>query len=231
MKRIMLTAVVFALVAVTSRGEDADARKIIEAAIKATGGSNKMPAVTWKGKGKFYGMGEGIDYSGTWSTQLPDKFRMDIENAFTIVVNGDKGWVNSEAMSKEQLAEQKENLYVNRVTKLHVLSDKAYTLKSLGDSKVGDKSAAGVKVSHKDHGDVGLYFDKESKLLVKFENTVKEMGNEMKKETVITDWLTVGDTKVPSKVTIKRDGKLYVEGEMSDYKVMEKHPEGTFEKP
>src|SRR5262245_37051351 len=65
MKRVMLTAVVFAAVAVNSRGEDADARKIVDAAVKATGSGGKNKAVSWTGKGKFYGMGEGIDYTGT----------------------------------------------------------------------------------------------------------------------------------------------------------------------
>lgn len=231
MVRFTLALVALALIVLPTRGDDADARKILEAALKATGSGGKNNAITWTGKGKFYGMGEGVDYSGTWSTQLPDKFKMEINNVFTIVINGDKGWFGGEEMPKEQLAEQKESMYVNWIMTLSPLADKAFTLKAIGESKVGDKAAVGVKISHKDHRDVNFYFDKESNLLVKIEQTVKEMGNESKQETVINDWIKVGDMKVASKMTIKRDGKIFVEGEMSDYKVMEKHPEGTFEKP
>jgi outer membrane lipoprotein-sorting protein len=231
MNRFTLALVALALVVVSTRGEDADARKIVDAALKATGANGKMPAVSWKGKGKFYGMGDGIDYTGTWSTHMPDKFRMEIENAFVIVVNGDKGWFGGEEMGKDQLAEQKESMYASWVLGLHPLSDKAFTLKAIGEDKVGDKAVVGVKVSHKDRRDVSRFFDKDSHLVVKIEQMVKEMGNEMKQETVINEWAKVGDVKVPGKMTIKRDGKLYVEGEMSDYQATEKHPEKTFEKP
>jgi hypothetical protein len=220
-----------ALIAIPARADEAEARKIVEAGIKAKGGAGKKHAVTWKGKGKFYGMGNAIDYTGTWSLHLPGKKRMEIDNFITIVVNGDMGWFGDQEMNKDQLAEQKEDMYADWVMELYPLKEKGFTLATLGESKVGDKPVIGVKVSHEGRRDINLYFDKSSHLLAKMEHTMKEMGKESKFEAIITDWAEVGGIKVPSKMTIKRDGELYVDGEMTDYTMLDKLPDKTFEKP
>ena len=237
MHRLILPALLVGLIGIPARADDAEARKVVDAAIKAVGGDGKKMAVTWKGKGKFYGDGAAQDYTGIWYIHSPDKFRMDIENVFSIVVNGDKGWIsaggNAMEMTKEQLAEQREEMHANWVASLYPLKDKAFTLALIGESKLDDKPVVGVKVSSKGKRDVSLYFDKESHLLVKSEHVVKDqqVGNEVTQESVVNDWAKVGDRKVAGKMTTKRDGKLYVEGEMSDYKVADKHPDGTFDKP
>src|SRR5262245_11353902 len=88
---------------------DDDAMKIVDKAIKAIGRTDKdkITAVSWKGKGTYYGMGNELAYTGNWATQYPDKSRMEIENAFIIVFNGDKGWVSAGGnvmdMTKEQV--------------------------------------------------------------------------------------------------------------------------------
>lgn len=233
MNRLLLVCLSLALIGGMARADDAaDARKIVEAGLKAAGGAKgRKPAIAWSGSGKFYGMGAAIDYTGTWSLQLPDKKRMEIQNAFTLVVNGDKGWVNDQEMTKEQLAEQKEDMYADWVMQLDPLLKEGFTLSPLGESKVGDKPVVGVKVSHKGHHDINLYFDKSTHLLAKMEHRMKAMGTEAKFESIITAWATVDGIKVPSKMTIKRDGELYVDGEMTDYKMLDKLPDKTFEKP
>jgi hypothetical protein len=99
---------------------------------------------------------------------------------------------------------------------------------------VADKPAVGVKVSHKDHQDVNLYFDKDSGLLVKMEHKTKaqEEGNkEVTQEDIYSDYQDIGGAKIPMKLTILRDGKKYVEGEASEVKAVDKHDEKTFAKP
>jgi outer membrane lipoprotein-sorting protein len=214
--------------------DDAEARKVVDKALQAMGNpSGKMSGVTWKGKGTFYGMGDGVPYTGTWSVQPPDKFRMDIENAFVIIVNGDKGWINGQEMTKDQLNEQLEGVHSNWVSQIYPLKEKAFTLTLIGESKVDDKPALGVKVAHKGRRDVTLYFDKESGLPVKIEHMVKDdqTGSEVKQESIVKEWTTVDGMKVPSKMDIKRDGKKFVDGEMTEYKLSEKLPDETFAKP
>src|SRR5262245_16514322 len=101
MRRLLCVAVSLTLAAGSARADDkADAKAVVDKGIKAAGGEDnlaKFKARTFKGKGKFYGMGEGIDYTGDWSVQRPDKMRMQIDVAvgdmkFTMirVMNGEK---------------------------------------------------------------------------------------------------------------------------------------------
>jgi len=236
MKR-MLSLATLVLIAPVVLGDDAsDARKIIDKAIKASGRGDKVQAMTMNGKGIFCGMGGEIPYTGQWAKHLPDKMRMTIQDVFTLVVNGDKGWMGMSGsameMSKEQLAEQKEALYAEWIEELVPLRGEGFTLAAAGETKVNDKPAVGVKVSHAGHRDVTLYFDKDTGLLAKVEQTVKdESGKELKQESVIKEYVKVGDMKVPSKVLITRDGMKYIDGEMSDFKFSDSLPESTFEKP
>jgi hypothetical protein len=104
----------------------------------------------------------------------------------------------------------------------------------LPEAKVGDRAAVGVKVSSAGHRDVDLYFDKMSGLLVKSETRVKaeEMdGKEVSQETVFTEFKEIDGAKVATKFVIKRDGKPYVEAELTDLKPAAKLDDKLFAKP
>jgi hypothetical protein len=224
------------------RADDADLRAVIDKALKAAGGEEKLAKFksrTWVAKGTYYGMGDGIQYSANYALALPDKFRFEVEGGFmTVVVDGDKGWTQSmdetRQMNKDELAQQKEELHAFIVSTLTPLKGGDYKLSSLGETKIGDKPAIGIKVSHKDHQDVNLYFDKTSGLLVKSERKVKaqEEGNkEVSQEETYEDYKDIEGAKIPMKITILRDGKKYVEGENSEVKAVDKHDDKTFAKP
>jgi hypothetical protein len=236
MKRVLPLAVVL-LIAPMALGDDAaDARKIVDRAIKEAGKGDKTHAITMSGKGTFYGFGDGVPYTGEWASQLPEKKRVEIKDAFIFVVDGDKGWTNASGttmeMTKEQLDEEKENMYAEWVQQLVPLKNEGFTLKTVGETKVDDKPAIGVKVSHQGHRDLTLYFDKDNGLLVRFDQTVKdEQGKTLSQVLVIKEYVKVGDVKMPSKMVITRDGKKYVEGEMSDIKLSDRLPDSTFAKP
>jgi hypothetical protein len=210
-------------------------------AIKALGGAeqiNKNKGFTWNEKGTYYGMGAGIPYTGTYSMQVPDKFRMDIAGAFVIVFAGDKGWIsrNNETreMTKDELAEHQEESYARQVGNLVTLGDKAFTLTATGESKVGDRPALGIKVAHEGHRDINLFFDKETSLLVKSDYSVKppeQGGKEVNQEVFFGDYKEVDGAKYPMKITIKRDGKIYVDAELSDFKAKSKLDDSAFAKP
>lgn len=237
---VVSTAPVFA-------DEQADLRALIEKGIKARGDADKLArnkAQQWKGKGKFHGLGEAIDFSGEWAVQLPGQTRNRLEMDFNgakfervSVVNGDKGWIklngNLEEMDKDQLTEEKAQAHVGLVASLLPLRDKSFQLASLGEAKVGDRPAVGVRVSQKNQRDVSLFFDKETGLLLKSETRVKDpqSGQEATQELLYGDYRAVDDVKHPMKVTIKRDGKPFVEVEWTDFKAQEKLDDGTFAKP
>jgi hypothetical protein len=226
------------------RADDtATARAVIDKAIKAAGGEEKLAKFknhTWKNKGTWYGLGDGVPYTASYAVAWPDKFRFEVEGGFmTYVIDGDKGWVQAmggetHEFTKDEMADQKEVLHASRVFTLLPLKDKAYKLSLLDETKVADKPAIGVKVSHKDYKDVLLYFDKDTGLLVKSENKVKvpEEGNkEVNQETLYSDYQDVEGAKMAMKITHLRDGKKYAEGENFDIKIVDKHDDKTFAKP
>lgn len=227
--------------------EQADLRALIEKGIKARGDADKLArnkALTWKGKGKFHGLGEAIDFTGDWAVQHPGQTRNRLEMDFNgakfervSVVNGDKGWIklngNLEEMDKDQFAEEKAQAHVGMVAALLALRDKSYQLAPLGEAKVADRPAVGVRVSQKDQRDVSLFLDKETGLLLKSESRVKDpqSGQEATQEMLYSDYRVVDGVKHAMKVTIKRDGKAFVEVEWTDFKAQEKLDDGTFAKP
>jgi hypothetical protein len=246
--RHAVLAVGFALVVTGSvRADDAaDARALVEKAIKAQGGQDKLEKFTGhttKFKGTFHGMGQKLPMVGEVSTQGNDKIRVDIEveaggMKFRIVnvIAGDKGWnkIGEETMEldKDQIAEAKEQAHAGWVQSLYPLKDKQFTLATVGEIKVDDRPALGVKVTSKGHRDVDLYFDKETGLLVKSVTQVKDDGGqEVTEETFPSEYKEVQGTKQPMKFLVKRDGKLYIEGEASEVQLSEKLDASLFAKP
>jgi hypothetical protein len=231
------------LLAAPARADDAaDVKAIVDKAIKAHGGEEKLSKIkaeTFTAKGTYYGMGDGLPFTGHFAVQWPGRFRMEIEGAFILVVDGDNGWTKSGTgdvaeMNKDEMAFQKESLYAQGVERLLVLKEKDFTFAPLEAIKVDGKATVGVKVSRKGHEDIKLYFDKETNLLVKVERRVKasEQGyKEVNQETFFKDWKDVDGIKVVQKVVDKRDGKLYVEEEVSDVKYLEKVEPKLFSKP
>jgi outer membrane lipoprotein-sorting protein len=214
----------------------ADARAVIDKAIKAIGGEEKLaktPASTWSEKGTYYGMGDGMPYTGKYAVQWPNQFRMEIEGVFTIVLNGDQAWMNGQDMEKEQIGEHKEGHYTGWVSTLLPLKDPAFKLTLLPETKVDNKSAVGVKVSRQGHRDVNLFFDKETGLLVKTATRAKaeeQGGKEVNQETYYQNYKEADGVKTPMKIVVKRDDKPYVEAEISDLKRSPKLDDKLFSK-
>ena len=112
------------------------------------------------------------------------------------------------------------------------LKGKAFRLAPLGEVNIDKRPARGVWVSSKGHRDVNLYFDKETGLLVKTETRVKDDNDqEVTEETFLGDYKEVQGTKQATKLTVKRDGELYLESEVTDYRLAEKLDDRVFAKP
>jgi hypothetical protein len=237
----MLSVILFLGFSAGMRADDA--RAIVDKAIKAAGGEEtlaKNKAMTWTERGMFYGMGEGRPYTGTYAVQWPNQFRMEIKDYLIIVLDGDKGWMknvnggDATELEGDMLAEQKESHYAGWVTSLTPVKSEGFELTSLGDSKVGDREVSGVKVSHKGHGDVNLFFDKSTGLLIKSSFRAKDLqqgGKEVTQEVFMSDYKDVDGMQVPMKVEIKRDGKKFVQAVNLDVKVLPQLDSATFAKP
>jgi hypothetical protein len=247
MRHVFPIAVVVCL-ALAVRGasgadDAADAQAVIDQAVTAMGGADnlaKYKAATWKETGTYYGMGDGIPFTGMYSVQLPKQMRMEIKDVFTIVINGDEGWTKDMSgevkdMPKEQLEEHRESNYSSHlIHDLSVLKDKAYHVSAPKADKVSDRPAVTITVSHKGHRDITLTFDKETHLLIKSTRVAKsvEQGNQdTKQEALLSEYKEVQGVKMPTKIVIQRDGKPYVEATAEDIKLLEKLDDQTFAKP
>ena len=216
-----------------------DPRAIIDKAIEASGGSTnlaKHKSASWKDKGTYYGMGDGQPYTGSSAIEFPDRFRMEVDDVFMIVFDKDKGWVKSQAgvtdMTAEQLQVQIRNFRGGWIASLLPLADKGFELKSLGAVKVKDRETSAVQVSRKDYPEVKLYFDKMNHLLAKseFRTTDFDLKKEVLMEYYYSDHRAVDGAKVPHRIDIHREGKIFVEGEMFDVRTGANDPK-AFARP
>jgi hypothetical protein len=226
----------------TVQAEEKDeARAIVAKAIHALGGEAKVEktrAATFREKGTYHGMGDGLPFTGKYAVQFPSQFRMEIEGVFTVVLDGDKGWVNSggetKALDKKQFDVQLHNHHAGWIASLLPLKDREFKLAVIDGVKVDDKPTVGVKVTRPHYPEVKLYFDKASNLLVKSEYRTKSEELEFKDVTMemfFRDYKDFDGVKGPTKLLMLRDGKKYVEAEVMDYKAEGKLDAKVFAKP
>jgi hypothetical protein len=245
----ILPALALSLCVSTVRADDqAEMKALVTKALMAHGGAenlSKYTASTMRRTGKITIMGLSIDITMTVSLQEPDRFRsegqVDISGEkLTIlqVVNGDKGWFvldgKSMESTREQLEQGREALINSRLSRLTPLFDKAYTLSPLGEIKIDDKPAVGIRAERKDFVGANLYFDKQSGLLVKSEMQTTDPGNPSQKinaETFYSDYRKIEGVLVAHKVVAKVDGKTYLETEASNVHLTTKLDDNLFAKP
>jgi hypothetical protein len=258
MLRIMGVSCVLTLVFAVPRparaDDEADMRAVIAKAVQAHGGAeslNKYRAVRMKFKGQRDYRGEAVAFTGDSAFQLPDRLRVEVDTAalgkkhrIVQVLNGDKGWVSlngkTQNMDEELLAQIREQLYTDEVTRLTPLNNKAFRLTPLGEKKVAGRAAVGVRVEHKGRRPISLYFDKANGLLLKSETRVRsearaaklgERNSEVTQETYYEDYRKVNGMQVAHKTRVQRDGQPFLEAEATEVQVAAKLPEGTFAKP
>lgn len=237
-----------------ARADDqAELKTLIDKAIAAHGGKDnitKHKAATWKAKGKVEIMG-GVEFTGDWYS-LKDKFRFNMDMTvmgmalkITQVLNGDKGWtkvsvggnvVQEMELTKEMVDEGKEEVYASRIQSLEAFAENKPELKvdTIGEMNVQGKPCLGVRVTSKGHRDVNLYIDKETHLVVKAEHQVKDFqegGKEYNQEYFMSEFKDNDGVKAPSKMIVHRDGKPYLEIEMTEFKHVDSLDDSLFEKP
>jgi hypothetical protein len=234
-------------------GDPAAARALIDKAIQAQGGADKLArfhSAVLKGNGTYYGgsnEGKGIEFTGVWTAQGSDKMRMHLtlktaaaDLSRITVVNGAKGWTKfgkdpASPMPKDELAEERERTYATWVATLVPLKDKAFELKPAAEAKVGGRAAQGVRVSRKGHRDITLYFDKDSGLLVKSEMMIKKVDDgsnaKLQQEVFYSDYKDFGGARWPSRVRILQGGKRFVEVNFTEAQAKEKLDDKVFAEP
>jgi hypothetical protein len=250
MKRFLDAALVMVLVTFLGnlvRAEDKDPMPVLDKAIKALGGEDKLKkvvAASWKGKLTLLINGSSNDMTTQSTVQGLDHYRSEFEGEFggnpvkgVTVLNGDKGWRrfgdNKSDMDEEAVASEKRQIYLQVIPSLILpLKGKGFKLEAVADQKVGEKSAAGVKATGTDGKDFTIYFDKENGLPVKLvAKVVGWQGDEFTQETVYSDYKDFDGIRRATKSDSKRDGEDFIKYEVTEFKVLSKVDPKTFAEP
>lgn len=249
MKRSLGAAFIAVFVAATgtARADEKEAMAVIDKAITAMGGQEKLAKaemISWKTQGKM----TFNDNTNDVKTQVTFKglthFRSEMDGEFNgnafkgvTVLASDKGWrkfgENLNEMEGDALANQKRTVYLQVIpVTLVPLKGKGFKVESAADEKVGDKPAAVVKVTGPDGKDFKLFFDKESGLPVKLTATVAGFqGNEFNQETTFSAYKDFDGIKKATKIESKRNDQRYIEQEITDFKVLDKVEADAFAEP
>jgi hypothetical protein len=229
------------------RAADDEVAKIIDKAIKAhmpKGVDKKNKGLRSKAKGTLHIGGMDLDFTQEVASQSPDKFKDVLVFTAggqtitrTLVYNGKEAWIRygdkDLEVTKEILAEVKEAVSSQAMVEGIFSKDKELKFSVIGEVKVKDKPAVGLKVSKKGTKDINVYFDKKTGLIVKTESRRRDdtSGEEVTEERIITEYQDADGRKTAKKLEILRDGKPFMEAEVTEVKILEKVDDNEFTKP
>jgi hypothetical protein len=227
--------------------DDKAVKEILDKAIKALGGEEKLKTAgkaMWKGKGVISFGGTDNNFTSTATVNGLDQYRSEFEGEFmgnqikgVTVLNGDKGWRKfadmGMEMDKDAVANEKRSVYLLVVpATLLPLREKGFKVQATGEEKVGDKPAVGLKITGPDGKDFQLYLDKESGLPVRqVAKVMGFMGDEFTQDTTFSNYKDFGGIKKATKIVNKRDGEKFLEQEITEFKPLDKVDPKTFGEP
>src|SRR5262245_43047926 len=158
-----------------ARAADESPRAIIERAIEAHGGQERLEKLKTDRvslKGTMLVNDNKAEFTAETTVNMPSQFRNVVELKFDTstrkvvqILNGDKAIVTVDGRPVDNIpassvAEMREILRLERATRLTaLLSDKSFELAALGEGKVKERPVVGVKVGSKNYADLKMYFD------------------------------------------------------------------------
>lgn len=201
-------------------------RDRLEKALAAAGGRHRLESLkaqTWTSKTTMAGDdGSDVVIARHW-VRWPDRYKVEVEGAYTMALVENSGWMrNADGVSilpKERVADLAEDLYASHVRTLLPLSDKGFVLAPLPSIDVEGRRAWGLKVTHKGHREVRLYFDQESSKVAKTITRSRSSDDPERFDTLETIHVDVGEVdgiSVVRKSRVYRNGKLLLEVESSN---------------
>ena len=223
-----------------------DALPILDKAIKALGGEEKLikaTALKWSADGKLTIEGNDNDFSIRYTTQGIDHVRSEFDGEFngnvikgTTVLDGKKGWRSfgeTNPLDDDAVANEQRNAYLQVIPiTLVALKDKAFKTEVTGEEKVGDKPASVVKVTGPDGKTFRLLFDKDSNLPVKLTATVVGLGGEEYDQvSLFKAYKEMGGIQKASLVEVLRNGDPFLKVTVKSFQVVDKLPADAFAEP
>ncbi len=224
-----------------------DAAQVIDKALKALGGEKKLrdaKAFLWKVSAKLNMAGLEGEFKTEALIEGPDRAHLELEGVFAgsqakivTVINETKGSRdmngNKAELNKEQINDEKRNVYLLLVpTVLLPLKTTGFKVELLGEEKVNDKPATGVKVTAPDQKDFTLYFDKETGLPAKLLAAVKDFtGAEFLQEIYFLDYKEMAGIRKAARLQFFRDKQMFMEQHVTEFQRVEKVDPNAFAIP
>jgi hypothetical protein len=224
-----------------ARADDPKAKAILDKAIKALGGEDKLAkieAFSWKAKVTFNRNGQA---GQEMDAEVIFKGLDHMRRAFgvnLVVLAGDKGWRivdgASVELAAEAIANEKRSMYLQAIPiTLLPLKRDDFVYEAAGEGKVGDKVADSLKITAPDGKDFTLFFDKETGLPVKEVAQLEAPGGrEVTAETTFSDYKDFVGIKKATRIEVKSFG--FGSGfsqVITEFKVLDKVGDDTFAKP
>jgi hypothetical protein len=228
---------------------DDPSRDVVEKAIKAQGGADKVAKlrvmrIKVEGTMSLAPGQRAIPFVLEDCWQMPDQYKTTSRFELggkkvnqTQAIDGKAGWIQldgvTQDMPKEAVAEMREQKYAEDLDRLGFLADKGIDRTVLGESKVGGRAAIGVLIKSQGHRDVKLWFDKENGLLVKREHRLLDSGTgkEITQEVVFSDYRVTDGVQHYRALTGYRDGKKIIDGKVREIEFFDKLDKKVFSKP
>lgn len=238
---------VLAASALFVNAQDDDLKGVLKKAIEAHGGEKnlaKFAGAISKFKGTIQILGEARDLTGETTLMKPNKLKHVMTLDFggmqipiTVVYDGKKLWRSvlnktEEVKDEKALEEVRQALLVEGGSLADFLKA-PYELSALGEVKIKDQPAIGIRISKKGQRDVNYFFDKKTHLVVKTEMRAydEQAGQEVNQERYTVGYRDTDGLKTPTRLIIHKDGKQFMELEITESKTYEKLDDSNFAMP
>lgn len=235
-----------ALVGMLRADDQADAKAVIDKALKAMGGEGKVAkfkAGNCKGKvildknGQQLSLMADLIWQGIDKAKLKGELNENGNNGrIVFCIDGDKGWEQkndnvSDAPAPLFSAVKNAFFALQMVYLLPELKGGAFKLSPLGEVKLNDKSVVGISVQHQGHNDVNVFFDKETGLPAKSEVRLTDPnGKEITVEYLYGDFQDMDGVKHPKRISLKADNTEFII-ELQEIASKDKIDDSEFAKP
>jgi hypothetical protein len=227
----------------TSRttAQDERAQAVVQRAIEVSGGADALAtrrAMSCREKGTYFLNKESIPYRGSTRIQWPDRLRLEVEEVYTIVLNGNRGWMQTdgkfEALTAVEYDEVHQQHYARWLASLTPLTDSKCKLTYLGKSTLNGAQVDRVRAHRDGEKMVDLYFDSKTGLLLKTRtkvSTADSTENAIEEVNLFKEYKKVDGVLFPMQLVILHDGAKFAEANFYDVKLSETLPAADFTVP
>jgi hypothetical protein len=245
-QRRLFAAVALALFAAAGGAGEERARRLLDRSIRAHGGAaalGRFKAVRAKAKGKLRLWGQDVSLTLALALQGSRQRRTEVvlrageqTTRQVIVVNGTQGWAKTddepaEAREPSRVAEEANTPFLPTAI-LTDLKSAGVRLTLLPPTTVDGRPAVGLRVRDgKGQRPFRLFFDQESRLLVKARSRQRIRGKEVTQEVSFSHYKDVQGTKQPFHFLATEDGARTMELEFTEIRLCEHLDDRVFAQP